>query len=357
MRATLRNLCTSTALALTPASGLAMGLGADGEWSDLDREVNALASSLLLKGGGPGLFGRVQTAYRGSSDLPGGLGGFGVADARLGLTGAHGSYEYRLEVDFADDLGSGTLGLLDAHASFALTDTVTATLGRFRPEISTNGLLDSGDMVFLGRSVIGTALAARDEGLMLQGALSDLDWTLCIMNGLDGQDDDALASLRINLDLKPSPQSPIRGRSEGAYGGPEEFGVRASVAFVEDRDPLGSYCALAELLAGSDRWSLAFETAHVGSRDFASLTSNISDILAADTNPYSLGLTLMVQEDWELALRVQDYDLGDLRQFDLGLNHYVAGHDLKWILGLTHLESDTAAKDVDLWGFALNVGF
>ena len=119
MRPFLQTLYTYTVLALAPAHGLALSTGADGDWSELDREVEALTSSLLSEGGGPGLFGRVQSAYLASSDIPGDLGGFGVADARLGFMGSHGGYEYRLEVDFADDWGSGTLGLLDAQASFS----------------------------------------------------------------------------------------------------------------------------------------------------------------------------------------------------------------------------------------------
>lgn len=271
--------------------------------------------------------------------------------------GSHGGYEYRLEVDFADDWGSGTIGLLDARASFALTETVRATLGRFRPVISANGLLDEGDMVFLSHSVIGTALAARDEGLMLQGALSGLDWALCIMNGLDGQGDDALASLRVSLDLRPSaPHSPDR-LTEGAYGSPEEVSAQAALAMVKDRGNPGSDLALAEFRAGSDVWSLAFDAAQVGPGGFVSLASNIGGSLAPNTNPHSVSLTLMVQEDWELALRVQELDLADLRQNDLALTHYSSGHDVKWTLGLTQLESSTLGLDTELWGIALNVGF
>jgi hypothetical protein len=323
----------------------------------LDREVEALAASLLAEGGGVGLFGRVQSAYLASNDLPGDLGGFGVADARLGITGARNGYEYRLEVDFADDWSSGSLGLLDAQASFALTDTVTATLGLFQPKISSNGLLDEGSMAFLNHSVIGTALAARDEGLMLQGTLSDVDWALCIMNGLDGPGDEALTSLRVSMDLTPNEYNRSGRPTEGAYGGSEEISAMAALAMVEDRGNPGSDLALAEFRAGSGSWSLAFDAADVGSAGFTSLADNLSGFLAQDTNPYSASLTLMVRETWELALRVQDLDLVGLRQYDVALNHYLSGHDIKWTLGVTQLKSDIVDLNTDLWGFALNVGF
>ena len=360
MRPILHPLYTFTVLALAPALGLPIGSGSDGEWSELDREVEALAASLLADGGGPGLFGRVQTTYLASNDLPGDLGGFGVADARLGIMGARSGYEYRLEVDFADDWGSGSLGLLDAQASFALTETVMATLGRFQPKISSNGLLDEGSMAFLSHSIIGTALAARDDGLMLEGSLSEVDWTLCIMNGLDGPGDEALASLRLSMDLTPNEHNRhnrSESPTEGAYGGSEEVTALAAFAMVADRGDPESDLALAEFRAGSGTWSLAFDAADVGSAGFASLADNISGMLTQDTNPHSISLTLMVQETWELALRVQDLDLAGLRQNDLALTHYLSGHDLKWTLGMTQLRSDIPSRNADLWGIALNVGF
>jgi hypothetical protein len=357
MRPSLHSLYTFIVLALAPAHGLSIDLGSDGEWSELDQEIEALAASLLAEGGGPGLFGRVQTAYLASNDLPGDLGGFGVADARLGITGARSGYEYRLEVDFADDWGSGSLGLIDAQASFALTETVMATLGRFQPKISSNGLLDEGSMAFLSHSIIGTALAARDEGLMLQGTLSEVDWALCIMNGLDGPGDEALTSLRLSMDLTPNEHNGSGRPTEGAYGGSEEVSAMAAFAMVEDRGNPDSDLALVEFRAGSGTWSLAFDAADVGSAGFASLADNITGVLIQDTNPHSISLTLMVRETWELALRVQDLDLAGLRQNDLALNHYLSGHDVKWTLGLTQLESNTLGLDTEIWGIALNVGF
>jgi hypothetical protein len=357
----LQTLYTYTVLALAPAHGLAISSGFDGEWSELDREVEALAASLLAEGGGPGLFGRLQTAYLASNDPSGDLGGFGVADARLGIMGARNGYEYRLEVDFADDFaddwGTGSLGLLDAQASFALTETVMATLGRFQPRISSNGLLDEGSMAFLSHSIIGTALAARDEGLMFQGTLSEVAWALCVMNGLDGPGDEVLTSLRVSMDLTPNERNRSGRPTEGAYGRSEEVSALAAFAMVEDHGNPGSDLALAEFRAGSDTWSLAFDAADVGSAGFASLADNISGVLIQDTNPHSISLTLMVRETWELALRVQDLDLAGLRQNDLALSHYLSGHDVKWTLGVTQLESSTPDLDTELWGIALNVGF
>ncbi len=357
MRPILHPLYTFAVLALAPAHGLPIGSGSDGDWSELDREVEALAASLLADGGGPGLFGRVQATYLASNDLPGDLGGFGVADARLGIRGVSSGYEYRLEVDFADDWGSGSMGLLDAQASFALTETVMATLGRFQPKISSNGLLDEGSMAFLSHSIIGTALAARDDGLMLEGSLSEVDWALCIMNGLDGAGDEALASLRLSMDLTPNEHNRYGSPTEGAYGGSEEVTALAAFAMVEDRGDPESDLALAEFRAGSGTWSLAFDAADVGSAGFSSLADNFTGVLTSDTKPHSISLTLMVRETWELALRVQDLDLAGLRQNDLALTHYLSGHDIKWTLGVTQLRSDIAGLNTDLWGFALNVGF
>jgi hypothetical protein len=212
-------------------------------------------------------------------------------------------------------------------------------------------------MAFLSHSIIGTALAARDEGLMFQGTLSEVAWALCVMNGLDGPGDEVLTSLRVSMDLTPNERNRSGRPTEGAYGRSEEVSALAAFAMVEDHGNPGSDLALAEFRAGSDTWSLAFDAADVGSAGFASLADNISGVLIQDTNPHSISLTLMVRETWELALRVQDLDLAGLRQNDLALSHYLSGHDVKWTLGVTQLESSTPDLDTELWGIALNVGF
>ncbi|GEM_PF-1031193 len=362
MKASTPILFTFTALALAPALALPLDPAGDGEWADLDREVEALTSSLLHEGGGPGLFGRVRSAYRASSDGTPDLSAVGVADARLGVAGSHSGYSYRLEVDFADDWGEGTLGLLDAQASFSVIDGVMATIGRFRPVISSDGLLDSGSMVFLERSSIGTAFAARDEGLMLQGTLSSLDWALSAMNGLDDQGDDALLSARASWEFTASNESSPgnasgNGPVEGAHGVGGQLRARVSASLVDDRSLADSDCTLMEFRAGAGNWSLAVDTVDVGSAGFTSLASGAFGFLAPDTNPHSVSGTYLLSDDWEMGLRVQDLDQGNLVQRDLALTHYISGHDLKWTLGLSQTENEATGSRTELWGFALNVGF
>ncbi len=125
-----------------------MAHSADNEWASLDREVRLL-SSTLSRDGGLGLSGQVGLRYDNNSDLN--IGGFSASDARLAMDGSHGTYGYRVEVDFA---GESYLGisdtdsdgipdtpsifmdtLMDAYATFGIGGAITARMGRFRASV------------------------------------------------------------------------------------------------------------------------------------------------------------------------------------------------------------------------------
>ena len=77
--------------------------------------------------------------------------------------------------------------------------------------------------------------------------------------------------------------------------------------------------------------------------------------LAADANVFSIAGTFMLTDAssqygaWELGVRFQTLDDDDdTRVIDAGANYYVDGHNMKYIINYTNLDSDNGNFDGDL---------
>ncbi|MDP6938471.1 MAG: hypothetical protein QF848_06505 [Planctomycetota bacterium] len=319
--------CSAIALTMTCAAGFA----SDSEWSALDQEVGALASTLSLDGGAS-ISGLLQTAYMSDGDTD--TGGWATGNARLAVNGSHGDYGYHVEADFADE------GLRGAYATWGMTDSVSAQMGQFRASVCNDADTDEGSMKHFNHSAVGAAFTNFSSGLGLSGAMSDISWALSIMNGEDGTGDELATVLRASMDLM-----------DGGEGGMD---VSASVAIVDDSgvtDDAGA--TVIEVNAGNGTWGIGIETADAG----AGGSGSLGNALEADSGCMVINLSYNIDANWEVAVRMTDLDDADgTEATEITANNYLDGHGLKWQIGMVEAESD-AGLDTSAMLVGLTVAF
>ena len=350
-----------SACALTATSAAA--LGSDGTWSSLDDQIEALTTSLAIDNGGPVVSGRIRTYYVNSSDVVVGvdedgddvnLGGFRVTDARLAVKGSRGDYEYKLQVDFADEPE-----LLDAYADFPIGGQVKGRFGQFKAGLSRSALVSSGDLAFVDRNMIGNLFSTRAEGIQLMGEFDALDWNITVQNGSDDVGEDYFIVGKVGFDVLGDGKDLV----EGAYGGTEEPSATVAIAFYDDGATSDGNGTLLEFHGGTNLYSFGADVLDIGDDLYAgngSAADTLSGIaLEANTTPFSVFGTYMLQpETWEVALRYQDLDneLGE-DKIDLAVNNYLEGHALKWTLQYSTTSSDDSDNEVDSIWLQLQVAF
>ena len=319
--------CSAIALTMTCATGFA----SDSEWSALDQEVGALASTLSMDGGAS-LSGLLQSAYASDGDTD--TGGWSTYEARLAVDGSHGDYGYHVDFDFAGD------GLRGAYATWGMTDSVSAQMGQFRASVCNDADTDEGSMKHFSHSAVGSAFTNFSSGLGLSGAMSDISWALSIMNGEDGTGDELATALRVSMDLM-----------DGGEGGMD---VSASLAIVDDSgltDDAGA--TVIEVNAGNGTWGIGIETADAG----AGGSGSLGTALEADSGCMVISLSYNVAENWEVAVRMTDLDdTAGTEATEITANNYLDGHGLKWQIGMVEA-SDDGALDTSAMLVGLTVAF
>jgi hypothetical protein len=325
--------CSAIALTMTCAAGFA----SDSEWSALDQEVGALASTLSLDGGAS-ISGLLQTAYTSDGDTD--TGGWTTGNARLAVDGSHGDYGYHVETDFADE------GLRGAYATWGMTDSVSAQMGQFQASVCSDADLDEGSMKHFSHSAVGGAFTGFTGGLGLSGAASDISWSLSIMNGgADDTGDDLCTVIRAGMDLM-----------DGGEGG---MSVSANVALVDDGEGTDDDATVIEVSAGNGTWGLGVETCDTGAGFSNSLAGTDTGLmaLAADASPMVISASYVVDANWEVALRITDYDdAGGSESTEITANNYIDGHGLKWQIGMQETDNDAGADTSNLM-IGLTVAF
>jgi len=319
--------CSAIALTMTCATGFA----SDSEWSALDQEVGALASTLSMDGGAS-LSGLLQSAYMSDGDTD--TGGWATSEARLAVDGSHGDYGYHVDFDFAGD------GLRGAYATWGMTDSVSAQMGQFRASVCNDADTDEGSMKHFTHSAVGSAFTNFSSGLGLSGAMSDISWALSIMNGEDGTGDELATAIRVSMDLM-----------DGGEGGMD---VSASVAIVDDSgvtDDAGA--TVIEVNAGNGTWGIGIETADAGAGGSGSLGNS----LEMDSGCMAISLSYNVTENWEVAVRLTDMDdMAGNESTEITANNYLDGHGLKWQIGMADTDND-AGTDTSVMMIGLTVAF
>ena len=360
-------VCSAVALSLTTVAGQA----SESEWSQLDKEVEALTMSLSQDGDGPNIGGRIYTIYGNSSDRMVGmedLGGFTVPDARIHLSGSVGSYSYMLQHNFGSGaLGDGGSGLLDAYVKFPIGE-LQGTVGQYRPPILRSGLVSGDRLAFVDRSELGKVYSGRDTGIMLNGDFDAIGWWVAVMNGALGSvGDELLLAGRVDFDFLGEGTGDV----EGSYGGNEDPSGTVGLSFFTDGET-GSDGFAVEASLSTNVYSVAAELVSLGEGDdptpgatYYPSANGIAasgfhvPVIAGDTTPFSISGTYMLQPDtWEVGLRFQDLDdAADSTKIDVAATHFVEGHNLKYQAQFTTYDSDSAAIDGTLILLGMNLTF
>ena len=370
------------ALALTAAGGgSAPGAETEGEWLSLDREISSLASGLAVQdGAGPEISAFIKTSYANSSDIEnvGGsdndLGGFSLNNARVNISGSVGDYMLYVQLEGSDSqnadsggiLGGGTIvdgtpgavdilgyvanpdgvGVLDAYVDFNITEEIKGRMGNFRPPVLSSALLDENRLLLINRTVNGEVWDFRDLGLMVNGNFDRLGWWVAVQNGIDAQGDELALMGRVTFNALGDGAT---RNVEGAYGADEENSLLLGLAYYMD-DNLDD----AEALAAEAHFTMNQISV---SGEVVDYTIDDGMTIDEDLTPWSLTAGFMfVPEEWEGAVRYEDLDDDDdSTVLTVGVNRYVEGHDAKWQLNYSMVDSDDDTIEADILALALVV--
>lgn len=369
----------------------ATGIASETEWPELDRELEALSTTIQTQTTSPfKLSGWVGAAWDTSGDITFDVdgvqrdfSGFDIRTARLRAEGDVRNYGYRLEFDFGSNVdGTGGVNgvlnntlytstpdlaaevaslqdpsydakLLDAWGAVTVAESFKVTMGRFRQPFTQSGLVDRNRTLFIDRTVLGDRYAVRDEGAMLSGKFSMVGWYLAAQNGLDDRADEYLFTGRVTVD--------ILGEGAGynamtAYGAPEGTNVTVAAAFgsegaVDQGDQFGGevYLTSGPFFLGGEIVSLDDGLAGNGT------TATPWDIIAAYliANQYEIAIGW---QEFDRSLSTTDPTASD-RAYTAAVNWYHDDWDTKWTLQWQRLDSRDDVNDADVISVGLTVSF
>jgi len=325
-----------SAVALTMATGASYA--ADTGWASLDQEISGLSSSLSAQNaGGPKVGGWVITSVNNNSDND--IMGFDLNEVRLHVTGdVSNDYSYKVSFEFED----GDAVLKDAFIKWKLMDNISGTMGQFYLPTFRSATSDETKLLFLNRTINGTILNVRDQGIMAGGSFEMLNFAVAVQDGEDGDTDE----FRITLNVTADVMGKGAGGVEGAYGAAE--GTNLSVGgfyHMDDGANAGD---------GND----VFGVEAYFTMGALAAAAEFGDYDAANQSPYSVTGSYLFTEMYEAAVRYEDADdAADTTFISVGVNRYSAGHNLKWTAQYVMGSSDDAALDTDTISVGATLAF
>jgi len=346
------------ALAVTTASTL--GFANNGEdWMTLDREIESLASGMAQGGSGFTVDGWIKSSYASSSDVTiagNDLGGFSLDSIRANLDGSLGDFNVHVALEGSNDPGFGyfgsvgnasSVGVIDAYSTFNITEQVGVQVGFFRPPFLNDSLRDENEFLFIDRTVQGDVWAFRDQGALFSFMFDQFSAWLGAQNGFDAQGDDLVLTGRVEFNAMGQGQA----STEGAYGSADENNLNLGAAYYDDDNVTDGSAISVD--ADFSRGPLYAAASLVDYDD--GLAALISP-LAGET-PWDITVSYMFAPDeWEIAARWEDLDDSqDSTMLSLGVNYYVEGHDMKWQLNYSTIDSDNSSNEVDVLAVAMLV--
>jgi len=364
-----------TALVATLASST--GFATETDWPELDRELEALSSTLNAQGsGGPQLSGWIITALDFSSDvMPNGVDDLGGADfrsVRLIASGSTADYAYKVSTDFARNGTEGTAVLLDAYGRLNFTENFSMQIGNYKNPFLSSEMRSRKRELMLDRTYIGETLIGtdRDAGVMFLGNFNDsIGWWLSLQNGTDGQANNYRLTGRLAWDAMGEGAGQM---VDGAYNSGDGTNMTIAVAYTEDSsetDALGAPIldGMGVPTNGNDAEQIGGEV-YITSGPFyigGEIVSNGKNL--GDNTPFTVTGSYLFNGDWEVALRYQGLDDTpaptipapmNLAQSiaSIGINKYVSGHDVKWQFQYAN-QSFSTAEDIGVISLGLVLAF
>lgn len=356
------NKFVTSALALSVAGSLAYAGTGDGEWLELDREIASLATPVTspVQGGiNWSALIRVNEYY--SDDFVTGAedtSGAAFQDIDLAANGQVGDYGWRI----SGDVDAGVWVLEDAYASWNCGDMFTARFGNQKAPFLRSQMVSPDNLLFTNRTALGSVFDGWDTGLSVLGTFEDLlGYSMSIMNGANGVAADHAYFARLEYNLGEG-----AANVEGALGSGDALAATVGVSYANFDDLSGTSgddTVYAVDFAGTVAGQVGFgvewaqiddSLAATTDEDFHSFISGL--IFTPDSNPFSATGSFLINEEMEVGVRYEDTDnADDTTAITLGFNYYQMGHNAKWQLSVTDIDSDTLT-DGTIWAAGLSLG-
>jgi hypothetical protein len=349
------------ALALTAASTPSLAGGTD-NWSAADRDLEAFANSVAPAATGASVSGFLRSSYANSGDFAAGgndLGGFSIDDARLIFTGGIANFSLVIETDASTDNDQGvfgsvgsvsSLGVLDAYAAWNVTEELKVQMGNFRAPFLASSHRSEQNLLFMDRTLLGTAWAGRDEGVQVGGNWGMFGFAVAVQNGADSAGDDLAIAGRV--EATPMGQSSAHEGGLGATGDPS---LTVGLGFYQDDGTIDDRTAM-----GVDAtFTVGIFSAGIEFVDYdEGIGLAVPGDVIADASPFNVYVGVMAMPDQlEFGLRYEDLDDDeDTTVVTIGANWYMQGHAAKWQANYSAADSDDALRDGDVIQVGLTVG-
>lgn len=367
------NRFVKTALAIAVAGSAANAGTGDNDWATLDSEISGLASSLQPSQDGMGWAAMIRGVYDYStSDIATGGGrdvsGVNFKDVDLAFWGNSGAFMYRVSADIDNNeagLGGGQANFVleDAFVAWNCGEYFKAMMGQFKPRLLQSGSVDPENLLFINRTVLGSAADFWDMGIQASGNYDQFSWYLSVMNGVDGHEKDAAYALRVEWMMNEG-----AGEIEGATGSSDTLNGTVGLTWVHD-DSFSTGTAgqaddteafLLDLNGSVSNFGLGFEVAKTGDtfgaftdEDYSNLVVPL--IIDVDSQPWSLTGSYLINPEWEVGARYEDLDNAtngdDNTVLSLGANWRRDGG--KWQVQWSDFDGDTLDGSVFELGYAI----
>jgi len=295
------------------------------EWTDLDREIQALDNLDFYDEPAAELWGYTRVSLFQQDDSS--AAGVNLDNLRLNLTGSVSDYSYRITTDLAP----GHLDLQDAWLSVPVGDQVAFTFGQFKFPMLRSGLVEARDLLLIARTRNGIYWSRRDQGVMANGHHGRFHWALAGQNGYDLEKDRWTMTASARVNVIGEQELPW----EGAYGAHSLTRLTFGAGVSDDQASSNGTAVAVDAYLVHKRFSLQAEWLDYA-RDYTLVDPPEQ---RGSTSPWSVTASFMLQPDKvELAVRYDEFDDVheplDLRRrtLTLGINRYIEGHDLKWQL-------------------------
>jgi hypothetical protein len=307
------------------------------EWSNLDRDIEALATTQAEGTGNLAVHGLVRAAYLSAPNLltpSQDLSGTRIINAQAELDGqVTPDIGVRLQLEAA----GGSAQLLDAYGTWRLNDLLHFTMGNFRAPLLWESQLADGDLLFLLRTDAAELFYGRDQGAMVDGAWERLHWAVSMQNGVDAVAGRQAFCGRVGVDVLGK----NAGLHQGAYGQDESMSLTVAGSFYND----SGVSKDGSVYSSDAQFHLGRFAADASFTKYADGTSG-GFTTRTDAQSWAATASFLLMKDLEAAARYQDIDNDkNARDITFGLNYYMQGHAAKLQLNLSQVYSDDPTVD------------
>jgi len=369
------NRFVKTALAIAAVGSATYADPGDNDWLELDSEINGLASSLQPSQDGMGWAALLRFAFVYTSDdigTGGGndISGFDFQDVDLAFWGNHGAFMWRVSTDIDNNLSgavnNANLNLEDAYVRWNCGGYFDATMGQFKPNLIRSANVDPGNLLFINRTVLGSAADFWETGISFGGSWEQLGWSVAVLNGVDGPERDHAYVVRLEWMLGQG-----AGMYEGAMGSSDMLNATVGLAWLHDdsfstgtagqADDTEAYVldfngSISNFGFGAEIADLGDTFGAITDEDYNGIASPL--ILETGSSPWALTGSYLINPEWEVAVRYEDLDnapdtLGgdDNTVLSLGANWHRDGG--KWQIQWSDFDGDNADGSVFQVGYAI----